>query len=520
LQTHEQSAVPRPWLTRRFWFFAFAVLILVNRIAGLGDEVVNWDEDTFMLMAQDVLRGHLPYVALFDNKPPGIFLWTAGVFEVFGTSLAAVRLASGLWMFAAAAFAFSIARRFTPVAEAGVAVLLMLTATFYPIAGGFSSTEWPCVALLLAAFYLQIAHGHSLAVAFGAGLCAALAILFRTNAAVAVAMLGLLYTAGLVWKSLGLRRAAVLPFAAGLILPPAILALVYAAQGQFHTLWLANVTVPYSYSRGQNGIVVATRQFFGVLGLMSAHPPFTLAPLLVLTGLGAWAGLRRRLWRDRDFVLLAAASGAALLAILVCGTFYPHYLVQTLPFAAPWAALGLTAVPRGRLTKAAALGIAAVLAGQTWAAAATLAHPGEHYDIRRAADALGPVLEPQDNVWAVKDHLILVYLDRPPISPAALHPSNIVRPSIIGPLIGAGYVPRDAFGRAVASQPRFIVTDAHRPAPYYLGEAGDCFAALLGTRYAIWRQFGDVRLYRRKPDAKPLQCPATNTSGHSDFRSG
>jgi 4-amino-4-deoxy-L-arabinose transferase-like glycosyltransferase len=496
-----------------FWFAAFAVLILANRIAGLGDEVVNWDEDTFMLMAQDVLRGHLPYVAAFDNKPPGIFLWTAGVFETFGTSLAAVRLTSGLWMAAAAAFAFLIARRFASPAEAGIAVLLTLTATFYPIAGGFSSTEWPCVALLLAAFYWQIAHGRSLAAAFGAGLCAAAAALFRTNAVVAVAMIGLLYAAGFVRKDLGLHRAAAPAFAAGLILPPVILALVYAAQGQFHTLWLANVTVPYSYSREQNGFVVATHQFVDVIGMMAVRPPFTLAPVLILTGLGVWAGIRRR--RGRDLVMLAAVSAAALMAILVCGTFYPHYLVQALPFAAPWVALGLSA--DGKLTKAAAVVTAVILMSQTWAAAITLAHPDARYDIRRAAEALRPVLKPDDKVWAVKDHLILVYLDRPPVSPAALHPSNIVRPAIMQPLVAAGYVPRDAFERAVASLPAFVVTDAHRPAPYYLGDAGDCFAQFLSTRYTVWRQFGDVRLYRRKPDTKPLHCPATSVASAADF---
>lgn len=499
-----------------FWLAAFAVLILANRIAGLGDEVVNWDEDTFMLMAQDVLRGHLPYVTLFDNKPPGIFLWTAGVFEAFGTSLTAVRLASGLWMAAAATFAFLIARRFAPVAEAGVAVLLMLTATFYPIAGGFSSTEWPCVALLLAAFYWQIAHGGSLAAAFGAGLCAALAVLFRTNAAVAVAMIGLLYAVGSIWKPLNFHRAAVLPFAAGVILPPLALALVYAAQGQFHTLWLANVTVPFSYSRGQNGIVVATKQFFDVLRLMVTNPPFTLALVLALTGWGAWRGFHHT--HGRDLVLLTAVSGAALVAILVCGTFYPHYLVQALPFAAPWMAMGLR--PNGWLTKAAAAVVAVVFVGQAWAGATTLAHYGEHDDIRHAANALRPVLKADDKVWAMKSHLILVYLDRPPISPAALHPSNIVRPSIIEPLIAAGYVPRDVFEQSVASLPAFIVTDAHRPAPYYLGDAGACFATLLNTRYAAWRQFGDVRLYRRKPGATPLTCPATNLTDAVDFRSG
>lgn len=490
-------STPARWLEKPWvWLAAFAALILINRLAGLTSEIVNWDENTFMAMAQDMLRGHLPYVAVFDNKPPGIFLWTAAVFKLFGASVAAVRLTSGVWMFATAAFSFLIARRFAPIVPAGIATLLMLTATFDPIAGGFSSTEWPCAAFLVAAFWLQLAHGSRLGAAFAAGLCAACAILFRTNAAVAAAMIGLVYAAGFFLPRLKLHRGAALGYALGLVLPPAVIGLVYAASGQFAVLWLANVTVPFSYSRGQNGILIATKQFLAVFGEMALRWPFTLGPLVLL----ALSGAAKARWRDPDTAKLAAVSAFALIAILVCGTFYPHYMVQALPFAAPWIAMGFDR--RGWAALAAAAAVVFVLGEQATTAVAAPAS----YDVRRAADALRPELKPSDAVWALRYHLIEVYLDRPPVSPTALHPSNITRPSIIRPLRDAGYAGPDELAGVIARMPRFIVTAASRPVPYYLGKSADCLTGLLQTRYTLWRQFGDVQLYRRKPGPSAPRC--------------
>jgi hypothetical protein len=495
------------WFERPgLWYAAFAALILINRLAALHDEIVNWDEDTFMVMAQDVLRGHLPYVAMFDNKPPGIFLWTAAVFKTFGASVAAVRLTSGLWMAATAVFAFLIARRFASIAAAGIAVLLTLTASFDPITGGFSSTEWPCVAFLIAAFWLQLAHGQSLGAAFAAGLCAAAAILFRTNAAVAAAMIGLVYAAGFFVPRLALQRFSALAYALGLALPPAAIALLYGARGQFDVLWLANVAVPFSYARGQNGLLIATKQFLDVFGEMVLRWPYTLGAVAVLTTIGLWRARRA----DPQVWTLAVVSAAALLAILVCGTFYPHYMVQALPFAAVWTAIAIERRPP--LAGLCAAVIVVLFAGQ----AATALAPPAPYDVRHAARALQPILKPSDTIWALRYHLIEVYLDRPPVSPAALHPSNITRPSIIRPLMDSGYVRPNELGRVIASRPAYLVTAASRPVPLYLNDAGGCFARFMAADYALWRDFGEVRIYRRKPNAAVLSCPAVLTADSAE----
>jgi len=69
----------------------FLDVLLSMRLSNLGQSVIDWDESPFIIVASDLLRGHLPCVGLDDNKPPGIFLAWAGGMSVFGESLPVVR---------------------------------------------------------------------------------------------------------------------------------------------------------------------------------------------------------------------------------------------------------------------------------------------------------------------------------------------------------------------------------------------------------------------------------------------
>src|SRR5262245_39202724 len=68
------------------------VRILLTRLGSLHTEVIDWDESTFILMSADLLQGRLPYMGLFDNKPPMFFFVLAGAMKVFGDNLLVVRL--------------------------------------------------------------------------------------------------------------------------------------------------------------------------------------------------------------------------------------------------------------------------------------------------------------------------------------------------------------------------------------------------------------------------------------------
>ena len=56
---------------------ALVLAVGATQIRSLEQEYFN-DESTATVMAGHLLDGNLPYVKLFDNKPPPIFLFLVG----------------------------------------------------------------------------------------------------------------------------------------------------------------------------------------------------------------------------------------------------------------------------------------------------------------------------------------------------------------------------------------------------------------------------------------------------------
>ena len=112
-----------------FWVLVFVLIVGVTQIGSLEREVIDWDESVFILMAANILDGHLPYVEMFDNKPQLIFFMLAGVMAVFGESLLVVRLFGDVCILASCAAVFAIARRWTDPISAGLGTLTFIVWT-------------------------------------------------------------------------------------------------------------------------------------------------------------------------------------------------------------------------------------------------------------------------------------------------------------------------------------------------------------------------------------------------------
>ena len=94
-----------------FWVLIFSSLLLVTRLGYLSWEVIDWDESTFIIMASHVRVGHLPFLELFDIKPPGIFFALAGMMSLFGENLITVRFFGAFCLLVAALACYGIAVR-------------------------------------------------------------------------------------------------------------------------------------------------------------------------------------------------------------------------------------------------------------------------------------------------------------------------------------------------------------------------------------------------------------------------
>ena len=76
------------------WLPTFTVLLLFSvllRVASFFYSVIDHDESTYLVIAQQMLRGEVLYVDVWDTKPIGIFLIFASVIKVAGNSIFAIR---------------------------------------------------------------------------------------------------------------------------------------------------------------------------------------------------------------------------------------------------------------------------------------------------------------------------------------------------------------------------------------------------------------------------------------------
>lgn len=72
--------------------------ILISRATTLFTSMIN-DEETFVTFARVMLHGGTPYVAVVDNKPPGLFYWYEIILKLFGdTNVLAVHIAAMVWV--------------------------------------------------------------------------------------------------------------------------------------------------------------------------------------------------------------------------------------------------------------------------------------------------------------------------------------------------------------------------------------------------------------------------------------
>ena len=282
-----------------FWVLVFVLTVGVTQIGSLEREVIDWDESVFVLIAANVLDGHLPYVELFDNKPPLIFFMLAGVMAVFGESLLVVRLFGDVCILASCAAVFAIARRWTDPISAGLGTLTFIAISSADSFGQYTSSELPATALLMAALWLLLARRDRLWGVACAGLLVSLATLTRSNLGVAaVAFAGWLLVAH-VRPSFGAHRWAFAVFVGVGAIPPGLLVLLYWAADALFELRVSILDTPLAYAGNQLSVLEALAHHTNLWWAMATQvDPYLIGTYTVLTAGGlTWVSMRAL--RDR-----------------------------------------------------------------------------------------------------------------------------------------------------------------------------------------------------------------------------
>lgn len=304
------------------------VVAVATRIVSWWNPVAHVDDQFYLLGGQELLRGHWPYLDIWDRKPLGLFLIYAGIAAVGGGSVVVMNIIATGFAAATAFLLRQISLRFARPPAALMAALTYLIVL--PIYGGQNGQSPVFYNLFMAGAVLSLLRASEaqsqrpiLRRSLGAMLLCGLAMTVKQTSFVeggfiGLAFLWLLRRQGATWRLVAGWGFIMVMLALG----PTILAyLAYHAQG-------ATAANAYIYA---NYLSIFDRGSFSSEARKAGFQLLLLYlfPLIILATLGAV-----RLWKENDRgparVLLTGWAVSAVGGYLIVPTFFDHYALPLL----------------------------------------------------------------------------------------------------------------------------------------------------------------------------------------------
>lgn len=433
-------AIPR-------WALLLLVAI-VARVLTFGNPIVDTDEQFYLVTAQRMAEGALPYVDIWDRKPVGLFLlyFPAGIFD----------LATGVWIYQFMALASVV----------GTALLV------WRLAERAGWSRGGLVAALLYVFMLNFADGQGGQAPVFYNLLMAAAVLLilpraddvagdrnrMARAVLAFLLIGLglqikysmvfegmFLGLWLMWREhrLGAERRGVLGFGTVLamvaLLPTGLAWATFAAMGHGDAWVYANLSSILARQSDPGHVLLRSLTKLGLI----------LGPVLIC------AGMSRHLVADdaRTLAVRRLCSGwlvAAVLGLLLFGGYINHYALPVMLPMCVCAAGFLGSHPIGRKYVAWPLTIVAALGGSfvVWSAKEVR---GDAEQLRAITQVIG---DGPACLYVYSGSAILYGTTRRCAPTAWLFPSHISRERENG---AVGMNQLAELDRVFAKRPQFVV---------------------------------------------------------------
>jgi hypothetical protein len=469
---------------KKKWVIVVCLLLItvLTRLPFYFVDVVDWDESTFILMGQSVLDGHLPYLELWDVKPPLAFVAYAAFIALLGKSLVAIRLAGTICVFITSWLVYSIGKYISDRRGGIFAAILFIVATALISGGQATMTEHVALVPLVGALAWLIRRKTTPMVLLVGGILLTMATLVRLNLAYVVVAVGFWLVYGklkLRVSSLGIIAYCLGSF--GLIFLTYLPYLV-TSNG---SVWLDSVVLaPLSYSDSSGGITQVL-----------------LACLIAWILVKLWQSIAK----DREFSLLQVFFLGTAVSILQGGAFYQHYYIQAFPFLALTLALFWTKLPSkfGRLVIIMLVTIGLTLEmkpillqyqviGDRVKAKESLTY-GMGYEIAKYLKQQNPQ---QQSVYLMTDHIAYWLANLEPIAKSVTHPSNISKEYLLQHIPGSATSTSAELARILAKKPKFMIKPvevfylpANTPAELLLRQT-------LALEYQVVAKIGDRQVYQ------------------------
>ncbi|CAN5128833.1 hypothetical protein BH10PSE12_BH10PSE12_12260 [soil metagenome] len=318
------------------------MIALASRGFRIGDPAIDMDEQFYLLVADRMWHGAMPYIDIWDRKPIGLFLIYAILRPLSSDGIIAYQIGALIAATATALVLRAIAKRYADDWGATLAAVAYLV--YLPLVGGaggqapvFYNLPMAIGALLVLRAGEAKTPRNASRAAFGAMMFAGLAIQVKYTAIFEGIAFGCWLLKIRLQQDRSLRRSCgfVLGFIATALTPTLVAALAYAALGHFHAFFVANFVSIFQVEGSRNLSSLPAMARAGVV----------MAPLLTIAAWSALTRLNKGTQDQRAFILLWAAW--AIFGFFALGNFYNHY---ALPLLTPLAILSAPLLAERRLS--------------------------------------------------------------------------------------------------------------------------------------------------------------------------
>jgi len=322
----------------RVWLFLLVITFLLRFYSFLFS-VIDWDESLYLLIAEAWSHGSIPYVEIWDQKPPGIYAcYLVAKLMGFGDMLVGIRIMSVLMVSASAFLLYKIAEMMLPSAGWFSIAPALLYITFSLNNQGLAAnTEIFFIPFVLGGFYFVLRcidsewqfreQVHALVLS---GLLVGIA--FQIKYLVAFDLIAL--ATGIVllqWYHkknkaiLSVVKIGALIFA-GFLIPNIAVALYFSYHGHLQDLLNATLSANVQHqTHGDFSLVKTAGKFY-----LQFRDQILLWGSVVVA---CWWLVRGKLQDDKKMIVLFLLGWLMLTVISASLTrkFYPHYFLQALP---------------------------------------------------------------------------------------------------------------------------------------------------------------------------------------------
>ena len=303
---------------RKYPFLLFLTASMLLRILSFHFSVIDHDESTYLVIANQMLKGDILYVDVWDTKPPGIFLLFAGIISVIGKSIVMLRMCTAGVVAFSAYLLFKTKKAIGSTERnsliSGLFLIVFLSMYRFGMAG---NTEIFFGSAIMLGLYLIVRYQFL----FLAGLAWGVAMSIKT---VAVFDLFAFFIGGLflfLMNKISFINGIVSLFKLflGFIIPTIIIGAYYYSTGYFSEYVEACWVVPSRYS---------SEIIFGdvINFIFNTHLKFF--PFFILL----YWNVIVRFWKNRKlpehYVFIIPWLIMTIIAAILPGKYFNHYILQ------------------------------------------------------------------------------------------------------------------------------------------------------------------------------------------------